>query len=789
MPGTGAFLPCGVPQRGFSNRRGRGELRPLSEPRSSGNVVDFGADDCVHSPRTLVGLPVMESAGRRASLGQETDLILGLAAHEKLKQTLSRIRSQCSALAQQESLEESPRARIQPIVTKPSSVARRGLTSPDFKRSPPNRPTRGRRSQTPGTSARGTSLTGPRRGSSEPPEVNGRSLCSGTGSPVGSDQATSRMEKPRFSGWNVCVASTRHPQRKAPRRCVKLLRSVFVGRPPVLCFDYYPAHLGEPRNQSRVLGDEELQVEGFTTLPKMFYHHSSSRDIHEYNAVVNTLRHVLYSTSLSGGKFSLLWGDVPTPDLIRGFNPYQKTNHFPSSWQVGRKDLLWKNVHRMKRQFPKHFDIMPTTYVLPEDSQVWAATREQHPSEIWIWKPTNSSCGRGIKVLSSNLSAAMEKSLAKRTGVVQRYVSRPLLLNGYKFDLRLYVVVTSFDPLKVYINSEGLVRLATERYSASTSTLRQRMMHLTNYSVNKHSKHFNMNLGRTTVADRPASSISTFSYRTDGEEEDGYMRDVLRDEVEEEEAQQNGTEGATSSSKWSLDELRDYFRVHGLDYDIMFSRIKDLVIKTMISVEEQILCTWHQGANFSGAPPTQIGPNQTCFEIYGFDVLLDEHLKPWLLEVNVLPSLSSSSPLDKRIKTRLIADVFTLVGFMPFECELVEKALKEERLHRLQGASPKPLKARSHTTQTLSSGVSLHDLGEAEWSLILETHDEYMRRGGLERIFPTRENVSCYADFFPTARYSNLVLARWLEAGGEQCFRSPCELPSWVPRQTCFELC
>jgi len=48
--------------------------------------------------------------------------------------------------------------------------------------------------------------------------------------------------------------------------------------------------------------------------------------------------------------------------------------------------------------------------------------------------------------------------------------------------------------------------------------------------------------------------------------------------------------------------------------------------------------------------------------LFGFDVLLDHNLKPWLLEINVLPSFSSSSTLDKRIKTRLICDAMTLVG-------------------------------------------------------------------------------------------------------------------------------
>lgn len=55
-----------------------------------------------------------------------------------------------------------------------------------------------------------------------------------------------------------------------------------------------------------------------------------------------------------------------------------------------------------------------------------------------------------------------------------------------------------------------------------------------------------------------------------------------------------------------------------------------------------------------------------CFELYGFDVILDSDFKPWLLEVNVLPSLSSSSNLDKRIKTSLLSDVFQTIGVVPY---------------------------------------------------------------------------------------------------------------------------
>jgi tubulin polyglutamylase TTLL4 len=93
------------------------------------------------------------------------------------------------------------------------------------------------------------------------------------------------------------------------------------------------------------------------------------------------------------------------------------------------------------------------------------------------------------------------------------------------------------------------------------------------------------------------------------------------------------------------------------------NRIKDVIIKTLISVEPPIVattsrCTKHRNV---------------CFELYGFDILLDSKLKPWLLEVNISPSLSSSSPLDKKIKTVLICDTLNLVGVYPYDRKQYEK--------------------------------------------------------------------------------------------------------------------
>jgi tubulin polyglutamylase TTLL6/13 len=66
-----------------------------------------------------------------------------------------------------------------------------------------------------------------------------------------------------------------------------------------------------------------------------------------------------------------------------------------------------------------------------------------------------------------------------------------MLIDGFKFDLRLYVFVLSVDPLKIYLYDDGLARLCTTEYQAPTAkNLHKSKMHLTNYSLNKKSKHF-----------------------------------------------------------------------------------------------------------------------------------------------------------------------------------------------------------------------------------------------------------------------------------------------------------
>ena len=107
-------------------------------------------------------------------------------------------------------------------------------------------------------------------------------------------------------------------------------------------------------------------------------------------------------------------------------------------------------------------------------------------------------------------------------------------------------------------------------------------MHLTNYSINKHSNHFVHN---------------------------------------------NDASADDHGNKWSLSALRRCLARNGVDVDALFARIDSLIVRTLIAVEPSV----------TQACRRYCAHKQCAFELFGFDVLIDDALKPWLLEVHRSP--------------------------------------------------------------------------------------------------------------------------------------------------------
>jgi hypothetical protein len=126
--------------------------------------------------------------------------------------------------------------------------------------------------------------------------------------------------------------------------------------------------------------------------------------------------------------------------------------------------------------------------------------------------------------------------------IVSRYVTNPLLINGLKFDVRIYVLVTSMDPWRIYIYNEGLARFASEDYNP-VNIKSNKFAHLTNYSINKKSEKFVQNVN----ADQ-------------------------------------GDEG----HKWSLAALSKHLEQMGVDNDLLWSKIYDVILKSLIAVDGSV---------------------------------------------------------------------------------------------------------------------------------------------------------------------------------------------------------
>lgn len=157
-------------------------------------------------------------------------------------------------------------------------------------------------------------------------------------------------------------------------------------------------------------------------------------------------------------------------------------------------------------------------------------------NSYWIVKPVASSQGRGIFVTNSFAE------IPKGNQIISRYVENPMLIDGYKFDLRIYVAITSINPLRIYMYDEGLARFATEQYS--TDDHENKFSHLTNYSINKHSEHF----------------VENKSARED-----------------------------FIGSKRSLTYFKNLLRDRNISDSHIFDKIKDIIIKTIISIEGMII--------------------------------------------------------------------------------------------------------------------------------------------------------------------------------------------------------
>jgi len=408
----------------------------------------------------------------------------------------------------------------------------------------------------------------------------------------------------------------------------------------------------------------------------------------------------------------------------------------PTCHHISRKDLLWVSYKRMRdRVGGKEFNFLAQTFNLPQQRLELELCMEKEKG-LWIIKPPGRNNGSGIRVIDNkgDLPGRDEETC------VQKYIPNPYLILGVKFDIRVYVLVTSFDPLRIYVYDDGLVRLATEKYTLDPDQIHNARIHVTNYAVNKKSDQFIVN-------DSPSQAFG---------------------------------------SKWTLSTFWQYLAEtmqEGVDIYTIWARIQDLVTKSIFCGLESFRGEMVLGGKLEHKS------DYNMYKLFGYDIMLDDHLQPHLIEINSRPA-AHSDPLDAFVNRPMVREIFDIVGYhvpasalstptrKDIACKLL--GMKVETTSSRLGYNPS-IYSRTLDTEDIKKQnlyprrckekssyfpSILDKLTGVDIRVLVKTLEEYSKLQRFTRIFPTR-CTSKYLSYTEHVSYYDKLLDAFVSEYGD----------------------
>ncbi|XP_069180661.1 probable tubulin polyglutamylase ttll-15 [Procambarus clarkii] len=388
--------------------------------------------------------------------------------------------------------------------------------------------------------------------------------------------------------------------------------------------------------------------------------------------VTNVFKRLGYDLADDGDDWDVLWShNYPFKELkqmMTHLKPDQRVNHFPGSGFITNKVNLAVSA----------LPYVPKAFRMPAEKPQLLEFAKENPNIMFVQKSNNH---RGIKI---------EKLDALNLGVegsfVQEFVHNPLLIDGYKFDIGVYTIITSVQPLRVYIfEGDILYRFCPEKYHPFDPNIPDKYVVGDDYlptwkvpSLKEYYKDFGFGMKRSF---------------------DAWLR-----------AQDKDPEVV-----W--DSVRDAIR------NVFYGKEADLI---------QATSHYPRPSNF--------------FEMMRFDFVIDDQLKVHLMEANMSPNLSSAHFKENRLLyEQVLYNLFSLVGVGRYlhSSSLASQSPDE---YEMQVAAKDVVVFPDHCATNCQGGTSACNRVECQLCLpclskeqladLSRAYLEHQQRGACRRVVP-----------------------------------------------------
>ncbi|XP_060572771.1 probable tubulin polyglutamylase ttll-15 [Ruditapes philippinarum] len=367
--------------------------------------------------------------------------------------------------------------------------------------------------------------------------------------------------------------------------------------------------------------------------------------------------------------WDVLWvHDYPFINMAKHMTklkPYQRVNHFPGSGYITNKGSL----------ATLQLDAFPRAFRVPKDKEKLLRYAKENPQTMWVQKNNNH---RGIKIKQIG-----EIDFDSNGSFVQQFVDKPFLIDDRKFDIGVYAILASLNPLRVYIiNDEALIRFCSKSY-----------------------------------------------YPFDAADVDKY---VVHDAY---------------TPMWEMPSLKDLYTNQKYTFMESFNRHMiskgKNITKVWRDIHETIRAVYLQKQSTLMSAGAKYKTTRNFFELVRFDFVLDEKLKVYLMEVNMSPNLATGHFIgNRRLYEHVIYNVLRVSGV----ASMIENQFhtSDKHLDEMLVSDRDIAVFSDWCTQQECIGhcdnqkcsLCNHCLSSAQRNDFKSAYLEHINRGGCRRMFP-----------------------------------------------------